>query len=191
MSMIKFVFLHGSGDDKEAYEGLMYEAAKAFDAKLLSFNAPFAHETKPGRYKWFNKFQNEGRRDAVIEDYDYSLNYVKEKLLKLHGQSSEVILAGHSQGGGLAVHVGLEMKLKGVISINGDLPYNLNYQKKTKTPIYWLESAEDTYLNEERKQSYKLITCNNNFHHFVLPDSTHTEFEKDFLYLLKNSVIKF
>lgn len=189
--MTTLVFLHGAGDDRHAYGWPLNEVAEAFDARLKNFNAPFAHETKAYKYKWFNKFDNNGRRDAVIEDYEYAYNYVKEQLEKLDEKLSNIILIGHSQGGGLAVHLGLELKLKGVISINGDLPYNLSYQKKTKTPIYWLESAEDTYLSDERKQSYKLIAHNNNFHHFVLPDSTHTEFEEDLLKILKLNVIQF
>lgn len=189
--MTTLVFLHGAGDDENAYKWLFNDVAEAFDAEPVRFNAPFVHETKINRYKWFNKFCNGDRRDAVIAEYNYSFNYVVEKLNNLEDDISDVILIGHSQGGGLAVHIGLELSLKGVISINGDLPYNLSYQKKTKTPIYWLESAEDTYLSDERKQSYKLIAHNNNFHHLVLPDSTHTEFADDLLKLLKIKVMEF
>jgi len=189
--MTKLVFLHGSGDNKEAYAWLFREAARMFGAGFFSFNAPLISEIKPNGYKWFNKFDNNGRRDAVIKDYNASLSYIKKQLKKIEKNTSDIILAGHSQGGGLAVHIGLEEELKGVISINGDLPYNLIYQKKTKTPIYWLESAEDTYLNDERKKSYELIVDNNHFHRFVLPDSTHQDFENDFLNFLKLGVMEF
>lgn len=189
--MRRLVFLHGSGDDKNAYHGLMSEVAKKFDAKLMSFNAPFEHETKIDGYKWFHKFENEGRRDAEVDDYAYSLNYIKEKLAKLQKRNDEIILLGHSQGGGMAVHVGLEMELKCVISINGDLPYNLTYQKKTQTPIYWFDSGEDNYLDECRKRSYGLIEHINHFHHFMLPESTHTDFGDDLLRFLKLNVIEF
>ena len=189
--MTKLVFLHSAGGNKEAYRWVLNEAAQKFGAHLVCFDAPICCDNEPNGYKWFNKFDNNGRRDAVIEDYNASLSYIKKQLKKIEKNTSDIILIGHSQGGGLAVHLGIELELKGVISINGDLPYNLSYQKKTKTPIYWLESAEDTYLSDERKQSYELIVDNNHFHRFVLPDSTHQDFENDFLNFLKLGVMEF
>ena len=189
--MKKLVFLHGSGSDKNAYNELMLSIAQAFDADLISFNAPFEHPDKPNKYKWFNKFENNGRRDAVVEEYAHSLQYIKEKLNSLHTKPEDIILVGHSQGGGMAVHVGLEIELSSVISINGDLPYNLSYIKTTKTPIYWLEGGKDTYIDNNRKKSYQLITNNNNFHFLTLKNSTHNDFKDDFLKVIMNRTIKF
>ena len=44
--MKKLVFLHGAGSDKNAYNDLVEQIAKRFDAKAISFNAPFPHPTK-------------------------------------------------------------------------------------------------------------------------------------------------
>ena len=189
--MKKLVFLHGSGSDKNAYNELMLAIAQSFDADLISFNAPFGHSDKPNKYKWFNKFENNGRRDAVAEEYARSLQYIKEQLNNLHTEHENIILIGHSQGGGMAVHIGLEMELSTVISINGDLPYNLSYKKTTETPIYWLESKKDTYIDIKRKESYKLISNNNNFHLLMLENSTHNDFENDFLKIINDGKIKF
>ena len=128
--MKKLVFLHGSGSDKNAYGELMKQVAKQFDAELFSFNAPYPHPSKSGKFMWFNKFEQNNRRDAVIKDYYHSLEYIKNKILALGESFDNIILAGHSQGGGMAVHVGLELKLNKVISISGDLPYNIEYEKK-------------------------------------------------------------
>ncbi len=179
--MKKLVFLHGSGSEKNAYYDLMQIVARHYNAELIAFNAPFKHPDKPHRYIWFNKFENNGRRDAIVEEYMYSLDYIKRQLKNIDTDTKNIILIGHSQGGGMAVHLGLEMELSSVISINGDLPYNITYKKLTNTPIYWLESEQDTYIDSHRKKSYQLILPNNNFHFLTLPNSTHKNFTDDFL----------
>ena len=189
--MRKLIFLHGSGSDKNAYHDLMNAVAGYYQADLITFNAPFKHPKKTDKYTWFNKVENAGRRDAVPEEYAYSLRYIKEQLDYLQEDSQNIILLGHSQGGGMAVHVGLERELKCVISINGDLPYNLSYQKRTNTPVYWFESGQDTYIDLNRKKSYQLIERNTNFHFLRLENSTHTDFKDDFLKAVYNGTIKF
>jgi len=189
--MKKLVFLHGSGSDKTAYSDLMHEIAKLCNAELITFNAPIKHPEKPNKYKWFNKFEKDGRRDAIVEEYIYSLQYIKEQLNNLHTDTKNIILIGHSQGGGMAVHIGLEVELASVISISGDLPYNISYKKLTKTPIYWLEGEQDTYIDNNRKKSYQLIVNNNNFHFLTLKNSTHNNFCDDFLQIIMDKTIKF
>ena len=189
--MKKLVFLHGAGSDKNAYNEFMHKVAHYFDADIVSFNAPFKHPEKLDKYVWFNKFENNGRRDAVVDEYNYSLEYIKKQLSYLNEDPKNVILIGHSQGGGMAVHVGLEMNLSGVISINGDLPYNISYTKRTSTPIYWFESEKDTYIDNNRKKSYRLILNNENFHLLKLAKSTHNEFQNDLWAVINSGIIKF
>lgn len=189
--MKKLVFLHGSGSDKNAYGDLMHEIAECCNSDLITFNAPFELPDKIGKYKWFNKFEKDGRRDAVVKDYTYSLQYIKEHLKNLRTDTKNIVLIGHSQGGGMAVHIGLEMELSSVVSISGDLPYNIPYKKITKTPIYWLEGGEDTYIDNNRKKSYQQILDNNNFHFLTLKNSTHNNFKDDFLKIINDGVITF
>ena len=188
--MKKLVFLHGSGANKDAYSNLMKIVAHHFNAKLLSFNAPFEHTEKAMKYKWFNKIENGGRRDAVENEYAYSLQYIKKTLLSIDTNTKNIILLGHSQGGNMAVHVGLEIPLKCAISINGDLPYNITYENISNTPIYWFESKKDTYINQERKNSYTLIKNINNLYYKKLPNSTHNDFSDDFIKVLQSDCIK-
>ena len=89
----------------------------------------------------------------------------------------------------MAVHIGLEMELSSVISISGDLPYNISYKKITKTPLYWLEGEKDTYIDDNRKKSYHQIY--NNFHFLVLKNSTHNDFKSDLLKAINNKEIAF
>lgn len=186
--MKKLIFLHGAGADRNAYNDLMSKIAQRLGADLVSFDAPFKHPDKPGKYKWFNKFEKNGRRDAVVADYTYSLQYIKEQLNNLHTDTENIILIGHSQGGGMAVHIGLEIELSGVISINGDLPYNIPYKKVTNTPIYWLQGEKDTYIDDNRKKSYQQILNNSNFHLLTLKNSTHNDFNDDLLKVIADKI---
>ena len=189
--MKKLIFLHGSGSDKNFCNSLMHKIADFCCADLITFNAPFEHPEKINKYRWFNKIAVDGRRDAVVEEYMYSLQYIKNKINELCLDTKDVILIGHSQGGGMAVHIGLELELSTVVSINGDLPYNISYKKNTKTPVYWLAGEKDTYIDDNRKKSYKLIQENNNFHFLMLKNSTHKDFENDLLELINEKIIKF
>ena len=185
--MTTLVFLHGSGADKNAYFETMQNIASKFNAQLITFNAPFPHPNKKGKFVWFNKKEVNDRRDAVEEEYFYSLQYVKKQLAILKNNDDDIILIGHSQGGGLAVHLGLEMELKIVISICGDLPYNISYANNSTTPIYWCEGGKDTYIDNNRKASYLFLKeIRANYHYQILPNSTHNEFTADLLNLIES-----
>ncbi len=180
--MKKLVFLHGAGADCCAYHDFMGEIARYFDAELISFNAPFPHPTKKNKFVWFNKIAQNGRRDAVCEDYFASMQYIKNQLQKLNVDLSDIILIGHSQGGGMAAHIGLELPLGAVIAVSADMPYNITYENKSKTPIYWFEAGQDGYIDNNRKASYKLLQqINADLHYQILPNSTHNEFADELL----------
>lgn len=186
--MKNLVFLHGSGADCKAYHNLMSEIAQIFDAELITFNAPLPHPDKQNKFVWLNKVLKEGRRDAVEKDYWASVDYIKRKLEDLDLNLADTIIIGHSQGGGMAAHIGLELNLKAAISICGDLPYNINYVNKAHTPIFWFEAAEDGYIDTFRKASYKVLeNLGADLYYQILPTSTHKDFKQDILSILKTS----
>lgn len=115
------VFLHGKGADSTAYGAQIKKLAESLSANYVSFNAPLRHHAKNGKFVWFNKFEQNNRKDAVKEEYLFSLHCIKEKLQQLNCPLSDIVLIGHSQGGGMAVNVGLELNLKAVFSICGDI----------------------------------------------------------------------
>ena len=189
--MRKLVFLQGSGINKEDYGDLPQVIAQQFSAELAIFDAPFIHPKKKNKFTWFNKEEQTGRRDAVVAEYTYSLQYIKNQINKLGANPQDIFIFGHSMGGGMAVHVGLEMELGGVISVVADMPYNLQYKTSSHTPIYWFESAKDTYIDKNRKKSYQLLGINPNFHYAILPNSTHTDFRDDLLKILPTIAANF
>ncbi len=177
---LKLVFLHCSGGNKRDYPELLSYIAKAINAEILSFNAPLVKEEATTKYFWFNKDEAHPRRDAIKSDFDYALSFAKEKLLELKIPHGNVVLLGHSQGGAMSSVLATELDLKLAISIVGDLPYNINYANNSKTPLLWLESKNDTYLNAERKASYKLLeNIKANISYNILENSTHFDFDLD------------
>ncbi len=165
----------------------MLNIASRFNAQLITFNAPFPHPNKKEKFVWFNKKEINGRRDAVEAEYFHSLQYVKELLTQLKNDDEDIILIGHSQGGGLAVHVGLEIELKMVISICGDLPYNISYANNSTTLIYWCEGRKDTYIDDNRKTSHLFLKdISANYHYHIFPNSTHKDFTADLMNLIEN-----
>ena len=184
--MKKLVFLHGAGSDYMAYHDTMEAFSRLVDAELISFNAPFRHPTKENKFIWFNKVEQNGRRDAVYEDYMFSMQYIKNKLYEISDNLKEIILIGHSQGGGMAAHVGLELNLNTAICICADLPYNVTYKKQSETPICWFEAGCDGYIDANRKASYKMLEkIGANLHYQILPQSTHCKFSDELLPVLK------
>jgi predicted esterase len=176
------IFLHGKGADKSAYHDEIEKLASDVGAEVISFNAPFLHPEKQNKYVWFNKFEQNGRRDAVTHEYSASLRFIKERLRQLPYPLSDIVLVGHSQGGGMAVSVALELNLKCAISICGDLPYNLTYQNNSKTPIYWLEGGSDEYISQERKDSYKILeNLGVDLDYRVVSGCSHTAIQRAFI----------
>lgn len=175
------VFLHGKGTDGTSYSAQMKRLAGNLSAEYISFNAPFKHPTKAGKFVWFNKIEQNNRKDAVKDEYLFSLQYIKEKLQQLNYLMSDIVLIGHSQGGGMAVNVGLELNLKAVFSICGDMPYNLEYNNISQTPIYWFEGKNDTYISQERKDSYQILQkINADLHYQRVENCTHNEIDEVF-----------
>lgn len=175
------VFLHGKGSNHSAYEKQLEELAKNLSAEYVSFDAPLNYESLSNRFTWFNKIEANGRKRAVKEEHEYSLAYIKERLEQLGCLLSDVVLIGHSQGGGMAVCTGLELGLKAVFSICGDLPYNIKYINKSQTPIYWFEGNDDTYISKERKESYKILQeIKANLYYIVIDECSHNEIDSAF-----------
>ena len=175
------VFLHGKGSDNSAYRTQTKKLADNLSAEYISFNAPLRHPEKINKFLWFNKIEQNNRKDAIEAEYLFSMQYLKEKLQQLNCPLSDIIVIGHSQGGGMAVHIGLELNLKAVFSICGDLPYNLEYTNKSQTPIYWFEGQNDNYINQERKDSYKLLQqTNTDLHYKTIKNCSHIEIDAAF-----------
>lgn len=185
------VFLHGKGANCSAHEVLINALAEKLDADVLRFNAPYENAKHPDGFQWFEKINIDGKMQMEVRQFNRSAEYIIEKTeaeLKKRGQTwDEVIIAGHSQGGLMACHLGLIMSPDKVVSLCGDFPNYMVYERPIDkdVPIYWIEAGKDNFLSQERKDTYKILQdwgCN--LHYFISPESSHNRLEADIVSLI-------
>lgn len=174
------VFLHGKGGDKTVHADFLKTFGIQEQADILTFNAPFSY--KDG-YLWFSKERKEGIRYANKQEFEHSIEFIMDKIKKTDIPLENIIVLGHSQGGCMAMALGLLYPFKKVIGICGDLPYDLTYQTgHVCQNIVWVEGGSDTYLSDDRKQSYQILNKKGiKFYYIKSPHTGHNQFSSDLL----------
>lgn len=187
------VFLHGKGRDKNELSETVAKLASIYNVEVVGIDAPFPY--KDG-YSWWHRVEQDGIQKIKSEDFNCSVEKIVSEVNAALGCREcgweRVILAGHSQGGMMAVHLGLKMHAQAVISLAGDFPEYFSYGPDiAKTmPIYWIEAGKDRVLNAERRSSYKYLEklgCQ--LHYFYSPESEHSEFGSDVEEFIKSQTI--
>lgn len=166
------IFLHGKGADKSAHYQFAQNLAQKHNAELITFNAPSVYKNG---YSWFSKTNGA----LNIPEFEHSIQYIKTKIneaLEKHQLTyQDVILCGHSQGGMMSVYTGLMLNVAKIISICGDFidcePCSQQFNRET--PIFWVEGGQDNYLNELRKDSYKILQPKTDNLHYIINANTH------------------
>lgn len=112
------VFLHGWGANARSFAPLV-PALDLPNYQFLLPDAPFNHPEVPGAMMWY---------DLETEDYqglDQSQELLRNWLQSLESTTgvplSSTILGGFSQGGAMALDIGLTLPLAGLISLSGYL----------------------------------------------------------------------
>ncbi|KAI8905625.1 Alpha/Beta hydrolase protein [Gorgonomyces haynaldii] len=155
------ILLHGFGDNAQNFKqfGLKMQLPQT---KVISLEAqcpvPFMPEVKG----WFPKFSMDGEelnvKSAVVKSgLDKSrqeiIRFLKENVLgdgKDRFPPERVFFLGFSQGGTMAVDVGLNLKIGGVISISGWVEPEW-YQTTLKTPVLITQGTDLTPASLEKK----------------------------------------
>lgn len=179
------VFLHAKDAEKNDKRDLIEQLAAKFDAEILALNAPLPYKNG---YQWWRRENTEDGRKMIPEDFNQSVEFIVSEVNQALGCNEcgweRIILCGHSQGGMMAVHLGLTMHPGKVISLCGDFPDYLNYGTNIdkNVPIYWIEAGKDEYLSQERLGSYKkLQEMGCNLKYFCSPLSTHINLDTDII----------
>lgn len=153
--MTDIVFLHGKGADAAAHHEFMLKLASKYEASLHSIEAPLPYKNG---YSWFNKIKTDGRNIADEESFLRSMDFIKAKITDSGVDCRNLIICGHSQGGAVAVAVGLQLPVWKIISICGDWPENINILPTCPAKEFvWVEGGKDAYLSDERKSSYQRL----------------------------------
>lgn len=119
------IFLHGWGANAPD----LYPLAETLNLPEYQFifpNAPFAHPEVPGGLMWYGlDFNNPEKMFSDSQRIQVSYEKLKAFLEGLSQQTGvpleKIVLAGFSQGGAMALHVGLTLPFAGLIGLSGYL----------------------------------------------------------------------
>ena len=137
---IRLVLLHGWGADAEDLlplgEGLA--AASTIPAECIGLQAPELHPGGQGR-QWYGLFP------ANWQAVPSATQQLRRRIEDLDLESiplSRTVLIGFSQGGAMALHVGCNLPLAGVISCSG-YPHPGWQPSSTRPPVLLLHGLDD------------------------------------------------
>lgn len=111
-----FVALHGWGANAEDLATL----TPLLNLPRYQFwfpDAPFPHPQVPGGRMWYDLDKGEGLDDSRQQLHHWLASLPEQTGIPLQ----QVILAGFSQGGAMALDVGLQLPVAGLISLSGYL----------------------------------------------------------------------
>jgi len=197
------IWMHGLGSNAQDMMGVASAFPNDLPISHVFLDAPVRQVTinnnMPMR-AWFNilgvKLTDREDHEGVIESANGIKTIIEEQLDKGF-VSSQVFLAGFSQGGAMSLFTGLtyEQKLGGIISLSGYLPLvssikKINYQS---TPIFiGLGEHDQIVLPEWTKASYNWLIKNNfnniNIHKYPMEHSICIEEIRDLCNWLKTLI---
>ncbi|HEV3485489.1 MAG TPA: alpha/beta hydrolase [Vicinamibacterales bacterium] len=114
------VVMHGRGADMHDLADLAPMMDPPRGCRFVFPNAPRAWEAAPGMtfgWTWFDGWPPE--RNSVAKSRETLLRFVDEA--KARYPTSQVIIAGFSQGGMMALEVGLRSDVAGIVVLSGGL----------------------------------------------------------------------
>ncbi len=167
------LFLHGAGGTKSSFAEFVADAAKFYDAEVVAFDAPIPFNDG---FTYMRKDVIDGERVARESDYRDSMEFLKNKILGLGVAVENIILIGHSQGGQMAICLGMLFPFKKAISIVGDFPRAFTYELADDfcRDCVLIEGGNDTYITDSRKKSFEVLPYK--FPHFVAENVEHFAF---------------
>ncbi len=130
--LYSIIWLHGLGADGHDFEGIVPELKlhKAANINFIFPNAPIQAVTINGGMQmpsWYDILDATLARNVAINDiYDSSNNIVQfiQREIDKGIQAENILLAGFSQGGVIALHTGLRypQKLAGILALSTYMP---------------------------------------------------------------------
>lgn len=110
------VILHGWGANAQDLQYLVPGLALS-NYHILLPNAPFAHPQVAGGYMWYDLEREDYR--GLAQSQHLLMNWLKSLEGLIDVPLSSTIMMGFSQGGAMALDVGLHLPLAGLVSISG------------------------------------------------------------------------
>ena len=179
------IYLHGFGFDQSENKEQIDLLCSLLNVDKLFLNASFKSGRARGGYAWFPITPVE-RKKILKENFVFSLKYIKEKIeenLVTRGQTwKNIILCGRSQGGMMALYVGLEKNVscKKIITFCSTFPKTKYFKCRSKPSIIWMEEGKESPFRKVEKNSYKdLKEMSLNVSYFKDEKSTHDEISQE------------
>lgn len=113
------VCLHGSGSKAQALAS-MASALHLPDYQFIFPNAPYPDPTVPGGMMWYDLKSQDHK--GLVPSRQRLITWLKSLTNTIGIPLESTFLSGFSQGGAMALDVGLTLPLAGVVSIGGYLP---------------------------------------------------------------------
>jgi phospholipase/carboxylesterase len=156
------VWLHGLGADGHDFEPIVPELRLTMPVRFVFPHAPVRPITINGGVPmraWFDilSFERGGAEDvqAIRESAD-AVRALLDREIERGIPSQQIVLAGFSQGGALALHLALREKrpLAGIMALSAFLPLaeTLDGEKSpvnASTPIFWAHGLSDPIIDLE------------------------------------------
>ena len=152
------IVLHGYGSNAKDLISLAPEFSETLEnLVIVSPNAPFNFEMMfPDSYQWYSLFDRstEAMLEGFYNAFPILKRFIEEQLERFGLDYKDLVLAGFSQGGMMAIHSGimLQKPIKGIMSFSG---YGL----------------VDPKLEENMDIKPKILLCHGDMDMVVLPKS--------------------
>ncbi len=199
------IWLHGLGADGHDFVPVV-EMLKLPTIRFILPHAPYQKITMNNGYEmraWYDLF---GLNSKHLQDQPgiEKMQAHIESLIALENQrgiaNNNIVLAGFSQGGAMALHTALRQKqaLAGVLALSTYLPLQeqLSIQKTTeslKTPIFMAHGTFDEVITLERgKQSLSVLEDHGyqiQWHEYPMAHSVHPQEINDIRLFLEKALI--
>ena len=170
------IFLHGLGDTGDGYIGVFNSSEKPIPEtmKVILPTAPLSSVTLNNDQEmrsWFNiknfKSEEDISKEEFLNNSNRIINIINREAENLNGDYKRIFIGGFSQGGCIALNVGLnfEKELGGIIVFSGILfPFCTNNIKEDKLniPIYIGHGINDDIISFKlAKMSYEYLSTKN------------------------------
>lgn len=144
------VCLHGSGSKAQALAS-MASALHLPDFHFIFPNAPYPDPSAPGGKMWYDLKSQDHR--GLTQSRQRLTNWLKSLSDTTGIPLESTILSGFSQGGAMALDVGLRLPLAGVVSLGGYLPTTAKPATKTAfPPVLMVQGRLDKIVTENEAQ---------------------------------------
>jgi phospholipase/carboxylesterase len=164
------IMLHGYG----ANESDLFDIAKTFDTRFITFSLRAPIEIQGESFCWFNLIRHEG----MPFTYDYKevkeasqkvLSFISNACKAYHVDSTQVFLMGFSQGAMLSYDLALNApkKIKGVAALSGkmmeeDKTLKTNWDQATKVKFFIGHGKSDNTIKmEEANKAIQFLKSKN------------------------------